>query len=174
MPSLLQATAAADTGRRAFLSAVPTLLALPMDLVSKQPDPVFRAISVARHARDEFTAALEALDEAERDKALLRAADEAAERDTDARQALAATKPTTREGLHALIRHHADDVGILEPTTTGALALRELAGALPPPVEPRRPKRHRLLRYALIAGEAVLVAFVCGGGAALANLPHLL
>ena len=170
------ATTAADRGRRAFLSAVPALLALPIELAAQEPDPVFAAIQTARMASDEFTAALDALDDAKRDKSLLRAADEAAERDTQARDALGRTVPTTRAGLDALIRHHARDITFLEPDTFGALAFRELAQVLPPEPQPPAPKRSpsRAARLLKIVAEAVIVAFLTGGSAALVNLPHFL
>lgn len=38
------------------------LLALPVDVAARNPDPVLRAISTAREARHQFTAALEVLD----------------------------------------------------------------------------------------------------------------
>lgn len=175
------ATTAADTGRRALLSVVPALLALPVDLAGRSPDPVHAAIAEAREAREAFMSALDALNEAERDagnvqmtKVALRAADEAADRDSDARAALASARPITREGLHALIRFHAEDIAYLEPQTSGAVALREISDLLPPPPEPRPVRRRSLLsRLALLAGEIVTLAAMCGGGAAVSRLPHL-
>lgn len=172
MPLPSHAHAAADLGRRALLSALPVLLAWPVMMAGRSHDPVFQAIEAARVARDEFTAALEASKAAERDKALLRAADEAADRDTEARAALNSTRPATSAGLHALIRHHAADITLLEPNTFGALALREIAEALPPPPEPER-RISGPARAGLIAGEAVALVVMCGGGAAIAQFGHL-
>lgn len=164
---------AADTGRPALLSFLPVLLALPVLMAGRPNDPVFRAIECAQVARDEFADALAALAAAERDKARLRAADEAAERDTVARDALAMARPQTREGLHALIRHYADDVSILEPNTSGAKALRDLVEALPPPAAASEPGRSLPRRISLIAVEAVALMVMCGGGAAVAQLGRL-
>lgn len=174
MPLPSHANAVADTGRRALLSVLPVLLAWPVMMAGRPHDPVFRAIQAAREARDDFTAALAAVDAAERNKAALRAADEAAERDTAARKTLAETRPVTRAGLYALIRHHAEDIGFLEPDSFGALALREIVETLPPPAE-AEPERHRsdAARFGLMAGEAVTFLVMCGGGAALAQLGHL-
>ena len=169
------AIAAADKGRRALLSALPALLALPFDLAVRTPDPVFAAIEAARQARDAFTVALEALDAGERDKRLLRAADEAAERDTVARSTLGRTKPETLAGLHALIRHHAEDAALIEPGTVGATALRDVAQALPPaPIAAIEPPRSLAYRFGRIAAEGVIALMVTGSGAALVGLRHLL
>ena len=168
------ATTVADAGRRAFTSALPMLLALPVDVAARNPDPVLRAIRTAREARDQFTAALEVLDEVERDKAAIRAAGEAADRDTQARKALAETRPATPEGLHALIRHHAEDIGILEPRTAGAQALEALASALPPAPAGKPPARSLASRFVAIVGETVVLAMLTGGVAAASKLQHLI
>ena len=172
MPLPSHANAAADLGRRALLTVLPALLAWPVMMAGRPHDPVFRAIEAVRAARDDFTAALAAVDAAERDKAALRAADEAAERDTAARKALAEIRPATSAGLYALIRHHAEDIGFLEPDSFGALALREIAQALPPPPKPER-RISGPARFGLIAGEAVALVVMCGGGAAIAQFGHL-
>ena len=169
------ATAAADKGRRAFLSALLALLALPLDLAVRTPDPVFAAIETARQAREDFTVALDALDRGERGKRLLRAADKAAERDTAARSTLARTKPETLAGLHALIRHHAEDIALLEPGTVGATALRDVAQALPPaPIAATNPPRSLAFRMGRIAAEGVIAVMVTGSGATLVALRHLI
>jgi len=155
------ATMAADAGRRAFSSALPMLLALPVDVAARTPDSVLQAIATAQEARNKFTAALEALDDAERDKAAIIAAGEAADRDTQARRALAETRPVTSAGLHALIRHHAEDVGLLEPRTTDAEALQALASALPPPPDPE-PSRSLASRLIAIVGETIILVLFYG------------
>jgi len=174
MPLPSHANAVADLGRRALLTALPALLAWPVMMAGRPHDPVFRAIEAVRVARDDFTAALAAVDAAERDKAALRAADEAAERDTAARRALAEIRPATSAGLYALVRHHAEDIGILEPDSFGASALREIVAALPASseIEPE-PRRSGVSRFGIIAGEAVALVIMCGGGAAVAQLGHL-
>lgn len=174
LPSRAHAHAAAGMGRRALLSALPALLAWPVMIAGRPHDPVFRAIDAARVARDDFTAALSAVDAAERDKAALRAADEAADRDTAARKALSEARPATSAGLYALIRHHAEDISFLEPDSFGAVALREIAEALPPPPSPVAERRRSgAVRFGMIAGEAVALAILCGGGAAFAQFGRL-
>lgn len=172
MPLPSHANAVADLGRRALLTALPALLAWPVMMAGRPHDPVFQAIEAVRVARDDFTAALAAVDAAERDKAALRAADEAAERDTAARTALSATRPATSAGLYALVRHHAEDIGFLEPDSFGAVALREIADALPAPADPE-PRRSGAIRFGIIAAEAAALIIMCGGGAAVAQLGHL-
>ena len=114
------------------------------------------------------------MDEAERDKALLHAADEAADRDTEARNALGRIRPTTLAGLHALIRHHAEDITFLEPQTFGALAFRDLAQVLPPETPVSKAKVSLAGRLTRIVSEAVIFALITDGSAAVAGLPHLI
>lgn len=73
-------------------------------------DPIFAAIEAVKRTDAEFTALLEGLDE--EDASAVRRADEAADRASDALKALYATVPATAAGLHALIRHHAEDAEI--------------------------------------------------------------
>ena len=55
---------------------------------------------------------------------------------SDAMKALAATVPTTTAGLHALIRHYAEDTFAQDRWSVGAVALAHLARVIearPPP-----------------------------------------
>lgn len=166
---------AVGLGRRGLASIVPALMAMPVDLAGRTPDPIHAAIREACEAREEFARAAEALGDAPQDKARIRAADAAADRDSEARTALACLRPQTREGLHALIRFHKEDVTASEPQGLGAVALREIAAILPPAPTRRRPRRPPLLvRFALTAGDAIGLAIMCGGGAALASLVHMI
>jgi hypothetical protein len=118
--------------RRALLSAAALFSPLLRPALGRdQADPILDALAVVRQARDAYAAAFAAV--SERNPDAMRAADEAAERDADLRNALSTMRPTTLAGLHALIRFHAEDIGALEPDTWGALALRDLARAIEAP-----------------------------------------
>lgn len=162
--------------RRTVFSAVAAVLALPFTVSGREADPVLAAIEAAREAREAFAHAVDDLRGAEHDKARLRAADEAGERDSEARNALALTRPATREGLHALIRFHAEDVCALEPHSVGAVALREISAIIPAEATPApiRPGPSLFARVVRIAGEVVGLTVMCGGSAALAKLSHLI
>jgi hypothetical protein len=150
------------------------LLALPVDMAARNPDPVMRGISTVREVREQFTAALEVLDEVDRDKSAILAAGKAADRDTQARRALVETRSATPEGLHALIRHYAEDIGILELRIAGAQALQALASALPPASAGKPPALSLASRFVAILGETVILAMLTGGVAAASKLPHLI
>ncbi|TXM97253.1 hypothetical protein FV242_32045 [Methylobacterium sp. WL64] len=104
------------------------MLIAPNTAIAVEPDPIFAAILAVQQASAALTAALDGLNE--NDPIQMRRADEAADRDAGARNALAKVRPSTRAGFHALIRFHAEDVTWMEPDTFGALALRDLADAL--------------------------------------------
>lgn len=163
---------AADMGRRAVLSAVPVLLAAPVEAAGRTPDPIHEAIARARDARDGYAAALDALG-LDRNKAAVLAASAAAERDTAAREALAAVRATTRDGLHALIRFYAEDAREMDPDSPGSEALQILASGLPEPSPGRRQPRSLVSRLITIISECVALALVTGGGAAVSRLHHL-
>lgn len=118
-----------DLPRRNLLgAALSTMVAGTVSAVSAEPDPILAAIQAVRVTSAALTAALNGLNED--DPVQMRRADEAADRDADARNALGKARPTTQAGFHALIRFHAEDVTWMEPDTFGALALRDLAEAL--------------------------------------------
>lgn len=162
--------------RRTVLSAVAAVLALPFTVSGRAPDPVFSAIETAQEAREAFAQAVSELRGAEHDKARLRAAAEAGKRDSKARSVLARTRPLTREGLHALIRFHAEDVCAVEPQSVGAAALREISAIIPAETAPAppRPQPSLFARAIRIAGEVVGLTVMCGGSAAIAKLSHLI
>jgi hypothetical protein len=95
-------------------------------------------------------------------------------RDTQARRALVETRPATPEGLHALIRHYAEDIGIFELRIAGTQALQALASALPPASAGKPPARSLASRFVAILGETVILAMLTGGVAAASKLPHLI
>ncbi|UHC20457.1 hypothetical protein LRS73_35590 (plasmid) [Methylobacterium currus] len=180
---------AADMGRRALLSAVPALLAWPAVAASeaadaleraRAPDPILAAIETHRAEQEALSMALAACGQAQgslvspaRAAEVLAEADAAWTREAEAYAALVLLRPRTVEGLHALIRHHASNAAHLEPEGCGALALRDLAAALPPvPAAPAR-RRFGLPRLATILGETLCVVLVLGGGAALTGFLRL-
>ena len=118
-----------DLPRRNLLGAALSAIVVgTAPAVAAEPDPIFAAIQAVQQAFAALTAALDGLNED--DPVQMRRADEAADRDASARNALAKVRPFTRAGFHALIRFHAEDVTWMEPDTFGALALRDLAAAL--------------------------------------------
>ncbi|GJE57352.1 hypothetical protein [Methylobacterium thuringiense] len=118
--------------RRVVLGALAMPLAAPA--VSAQADPIFAAIAHAVAADNALTAALNGLDES--DDAAMGLANAAADHSSDAIKALGETTPTTTAGLHALIRHYAEDVALQDIYSAGAVCLAHLARVIearPPP-----------------------------------------
>lgn len=188
MHTLSQAPAA-STERRGLLATLPTLLAWPAVAASDAaeafervtaPDPVFAAIETHRAEQVALSRALAACGRADgalvspaRALEVLAEADAACAREAAAYAALAALQPRTVGGLHALIRHHASNAAHLEPHGCGAMALRDLAAALPPVPAAPTPRRFGLPRLVTILGETLCVALALGGGAALTGLIRL-
>lgn len=118
-----------DLPRRNLLgAALSTMVAGTVPAFSAEPDPILTAIQAVHETSAALTAALDGLNED--DPVQMRQADEAADRDADARNTLGKVRPTTPAGFRALVRFHAEDVTWMEPDTFGALALRDLASAL--------------------------------------------
>lgn len=180
---------AAATGRRGFLLTLPAMLAWPAVAASDAaealervtaPDPILAAIETHRAEQEALSQALAACGQAQgslvspaRAAEVLAEADAAWTREAEAYATLVLLRPRTVEGLHALIRHHARSATHLEPEGCGALALRDLAAALPPvPAAPAR-RRFGLPRLATILGETLCVVLVLGGGAALTGFLRL-
>jgi len=162
----------ADMGRRAVQSAMPVLLAAPVEAAGRTPDPIHEAIERAQDAREAYATALDVLG-VERNKAAVLVASAAADRDTRAREALAALRPTTRDGLHALIRFYAEDAQALDPNSPGSEALQILANGLPEPAPARRRTPSLASRLFTIISECVALAMMTGGSAAVSRLHHL-
>ena len=118
-----------DLPRRNLLgAALSTMIAGTVSAFSAEPDPILAAIQAVRETSTALTAAFDGLNED--DPVQMRRADEAADHDADARNALGKVRPTTPAGFRALVKFHAEDVTWMEPDTFGALALRDLASAL--------------------------------------------
>lgn len=180
----------ASTERRGALALLPAMLAWPAVAASDAaeafervtaPDPVFAAIEAHRAEQVALSRALAACGRADgglvspvRALEVLAEADAACAREAAAYASLIALQPRTVAGLHALIRHHANNAAHLEPHGSGAMALRDLAAALPPVPAAPAPRRFGFPRLATILGETLCVALALGGGAALTGFLRLL